>query len=146
MNIILIIVGSIAGLCCGYFLAKFVQRKKVGEYASIGQKILDDAKKEADVLKREASVQAKDTVLQARNELEQEIKARRAEIQNAEKRLSQKESNLDKKADLHRQEGRRAVKRENEVFPAKRDSLTARSGSMTSWSTSRGRDWRRYQG
>ena len=103
MDTILIIeisIVAIVGLCLGYILAKFVQRKKVGEYESIGKKILEDAKKEADVLKREASVQAKDTVLQARNELEQEIKGRRAEIQNVEKRLSQKESNLDKKVDL----------------------------------------------
>ncbi len=103
MNTILIIeitIVGIVGLCLGYILAALVQRKKVGEYESIGKKILDDAKKEADVLKREASVQAKDTVLQARNELEQEIKSRRAEIQNVEKRLSQKESNLDKKGDL----------------------------------------------
>jgi len=103
LNTILIIeisVVCIVGLCLGYVVASLVQRKKVGEYESIGKKILDDAKKEADVLKREASVQAKDTVLQARNELEQEIKSRRAEIQSVEKRLSQKESNLDKKGDL----------------------------------------------
>ena len=83
MNIIVIIEIAVIGvvaLCLGYILARFVQRKKVGEYESIGKKILDDAKKEADVLKREASVQAKDTVLQARNELEQEIKSRRSEI------------------------------------------------------------------
>jgi len=103
LNTILIIeisIVCIVGLCLGYVLASLVQRKKVGEYESIGKKILEDAKKEADVLKREASVQAKDTVLQARNELEQEIKGRRAEIQSSEKRLSQKESNLDKKGDL----------------------------------------------
>jgi len=103
LNTILIIeisIVCIVGLCLGYVVASLVQRKKVGEYESIGKKILDDAKKEADVLKREASVQAKDTVLQARNELEQEIKSRRAEIQGVEKRLSQKESNLDKKGDL----------------------------------------------
>jgi ribonuclease Y len=103
LNTILIIeisIVAVVGLCLGYVLAVLVQRRKIGEYESIGKKILDDAKKEADVLKREASVQAKDTVLQARNELEQEIKSRRAEIQNVEKRLSQKESNLDKKGDL----------------------------------------------
>ncbi len=99
MNIILNIVICLAGIFAGYLLAKIVQRKKVGEYEAIGRKILEDAKKEADVIKREASIQAKDTVIQAKNELEQEVKARRAEFQNTEKRLSQKESNLDKKGD-----------------------------------------------
>jgi ribonuclease Y len=120
LNTILITVGlgcgiGIAGLCIGYFLAKFVQRRKVGEYEAIGRKILDDAKKEADVAKREASVQAKDTVLQARNELEQEIKSRRAEILNIEKRLSQKESNLDKKADLLEKKEDEVSKKERQV-------------------------------
>jgi ribonuclease Y len=117
-NLILIIVGcgvGVVGLFCGYFFAKFVQQRKVGEYEAIGRKILDDAKKEADVLRREASVQAKDTVLQARNELDQEIKSRRSEIQNIEKRLSQKESNLDKKADLQEKKEDELSRRERQI-------------------------------
>jgi ribonuclease Y len=127
LNIILIIVGcgiGFAGLCCGYFLARFVQRRKIGEYEAIGRKILDDAKKEADVLKREALLQAKDTVLQARNELEQEIKSRRAEIQNVEKRLSQKESNLDKKVD-------QLEKKEDEVSKKERQ-VSSKEGQLDS--------------
>lgn len=100
MNIIISILTCIAGIVAGYFLAKFVQNKKIGEYQAIGRKILEDAKKEADVVKREASIQAKDTVIQAKNELDQEVRSRKAEFQSTEKRLSQKESNLDKKADM----------------------------------------------
>ncbi len=100
MNIIIYILICIAGVVAGYFLARFVQKKKIGEYQAIGRKILEDAKKEADVVKREASIQAKDTVIQAKNELDQEVRSRKAEFQSTEKRLSQKESNLDKKADM----------------------------------------------
>ncbi len=100
MNIIISILTCIAGIVAGYFLAKFVQKKKIGEYQAIGRKILEDAKKEADVVKREASIQAKDTVIQAKNELDQEVRSRKSEFQSTEKRLSQKESNLDKKADM----------------------------------------------
>ncbi len=99
MNTILIIIGFIVAVCAGVVLALFVQKKRVGEYEKIGKKILEEAKKEADVVIREASIQAKDSALQARNELEQEIKARRSELQNVERRLAQKESNLDKKMD-----------------------------------------------
>lgn len=97
--ILLIIISFIVALVVGFVLAWFVQKKKIGEYEKIGTKILEDAKKEADVMKREASIQAKDLVLQGRNELEQEIKTRRLEVQNTERRLSQKESNIDKKID-----------------------------------------------
>jgi len=100
LNTVLFIICSIVALVVGFVLARFVQRKKVGEYEKIGKKILEDAKKEADVLVREASIQAKDATIQTKNELEQEIKTRRIELQNIEKRLSQKESNLDKKIDF----------------------------------------------
>jgi ribonucrease Y len=97
INILVAIIGIIAGLFLGFVLARFVQKKKIGEYDKIGKKILDDAKKEADVLTREASIQAKDIVIKANNDIEQEVKARRLELQNSERRLSQKESSLDKK-------------------------------------------------
>jgi ribonuclease Y len=99
INIVLIVISILGALFVGFTLARYVQRKKIGEYEKIGKKILDDAKKEADVLIREASIQAKDIALQGRNELEQEVKARRLELQNAERRLSQKESNIDKKTE-----------------------------------------------
>lgn len=98
-TIIIAAIAFIIALFIGFILSKFVQQKKIGEYDKIGKKILDDAKKEADVLMREASIQAKDIVLQARNEIEQEVKNRRIDMQNTERRLSQKESNIDKKLD-----------------------------------------------
>ncbi len=99
MNTILIIVTFIVAFFVGVGFSVFMQKKKVGEYEKIGRKILEDAKKEADVVVREASIQAKDLAIQSKNELEQEIKARRQELQNVERRLSQKESSLDKKMD-----------------------------------------------
>lgn len=115
MNTILLIICSIVALVVGFVLARFVQRKKVGEYEKIGKKILEDAKKEADVLVREASIQAKDATIQTKNELEQEIKARRIELQNVEKRLSQKESNLDKKIDFIDKKEDELAKKEKDI-------------------------------
>jgi ribonucrease Y len=99
-NIAVIIIIAIAALFAGFVFARFIQKRKVGEYEKIGKKILEDAKKEADVLIREASIQAKDVAIQSKNDFEQEIKARKIELQNVERRLSQKESNLDKKIEL----------------------------------------------
>jgi len=99
-TIIISAISFLVAVFIGFALARFVQKKKIGEYEKIGKKILEDAKKEADVMMREASIQAKDIVLQAKNELEQETKARRQELQNTERRLAQKEGNLDKKIEL----------------------------------------------
>lgn len=115
LNTILLITCSIVALFVGFILARFVQRKKVGEYEKIGKKILEDAKKEADVLVREASIQAKDATIQTKNELEQEIKTRRIELQNVEKRLSQKESNLDKKIDFIDKKEDELAKKEKDI-------------------------------
>ncbi len=113
--VVLIIIIALVALFLGFAFARYVQKKKIGEYEKIGRKILDDAKKEADVLTREASIQAKDIVLQSRNELEQEIKARRQELQNSERRLSQKESSLDKKMELVERRDEELGKKEKEV-------------------------------
>ena len=115
INIVITIVSFIIALCVGFILARFIQRKKIGEYEKIGKKILEDAKKEADVLTREASIQAKDVALQAKNELEQEIKSRRLELQNSERRLAQKESSLDKKIELIEKKEDELAKREKDV-------------------------------
>jgi ribonucrease Y len=99
LNTLLFIIACIVAFGAGVVFSVMVQKKKLGEYEKIGKKILEDAKKEADVLLREASIQAKDIAIQGKNELDQEIKARRQELQNTERRLSQKESTLDKKMD-----------------------------------------------
>ncbi len=115
MNTILFIVCGLAGIVIGHLLAKFVQRKKIGEYEAIGRKILDDVKKEADVTRKEAAIQAKDTVLQARNELDQEVKSKRNELLGTERRLSQKESNLDKKTDTVEKKEEELTRKERQI-------------------------------
>lgn len=115
MNTILFIVCGLAGIVIGHLLAKFVQRKRIGEYEAIGRKILDDVKKEADVTRKEAAIQAKDTVLQARNELDQEVKSKRNELLGTERRLSQKESNLDKKTDTVEKKEEELTRKERQI-------------------------------
>jgi len=99
-TIIISVISFVIAVFIGIVLARLIQKKRISEYEKIGKKILEDAKKEADVLMREGSIQAKDIVLQAKNELEHETKSRRMELQNTEKRLAQKETNLDKKIEL----------------------------------------------
>ncbi|MBP6941271.1 MAG: ribonuclease Y [Syntrophorhabdaceae bacterium] len=121
MNTIIVsAISFLVAVFIGFALARFVQKKKIGEYEKIGKKILEDAKKEADVMMREASIQAKDIVLQAKNELEQETKARRQELQNTERRLAQKEGNLDKKIEL-------IDKKEDDLSKKDRETLQKQS-------------------
>ena len=125
MNTIVYILIFIVVFFLGLFLARFTHKRKIGEYEKIGKKILEDAKKEADVLIREASVQAKDIAIQAKNDFEQEIKSRRIELQNAEKRLAQKEAAIDKKIDLLEKKEDEISKKEKELI-GKQTTLDAK--------------------
>jgi ribonuclease Y len=132
------IIGFVLALIAGFTLAWLAQKKKIGEYEKIGKKILEDAKKEAEVMTKEASIQAKHIVLQARNELEQEIKNRRFEMQNSERRLSQKESNLDKKMDGLERKEEELAKKEREVSARQSQyDLKIKEGRLISQSTAR---------
>ncbi len=92
----------VAGLIC--FNAGVNHRKKIAE-AQIGsaeqeaQRILVDAKKNAESIKKEKLVEAKEEIYKARKESEAEIKERRSEVSRQERRVQQKEETLDKKID-----------------------------------------------
>ncbi len=63
------------------------------------ERIIEDAKKDADSKKKNALVEAKDEIHKLRTEAEKEIKERRAELSRQERRMQQKEENLDRKTD-----------------------------------------------
>ena len=62
------------------------------------ERLLADARREADTVRRDAQLQAKDEILGLRTEYEAESREQRREIQSSEKRLAQKELELEKKA------------------------------------------------
>ena len=119
--ILLIAIALIAGFAIGASIFKqsafnkgveagFEQRKQQAE-ATIGSaekeadRILSDAKKDAESKKKSALVEAKDEIHKLRTEAEKEIKERRSEIGRQERRIQQKEETLDKKTDnLERKE------------------------------------------
>ena len=93
---------AISGLIS--FKAGVNHRKKIAE-AQIGsaeqeaERIVTEAKKNAESLKKEKLVEAKDEIYKARMESEREIKERRSEVSRQERRVQQKEETLDKKLD-----------------------------------------------
>ena len=90
----------ICGLIC--FKLGINHRKKVAETA-IGSaekeadRIVADAKKNAESLKKEALIEAKDEIHKSRQEAERDLKERRSEVTRQERRVNQKEETLDRK-------------------------------------------------
>ena len=97
---ILIILGSIAiGVVLGYLFQVRLAKKKLESSESLADRIVDEAKKEAENIRKGAILQAKENLFRAKSEFEKEAKESKAEFENIEKRLREKEESLDRRAD-----------------------------------------------
>ena len=96
MDFLTIVVGFVAG----FLYRKLVMERNQVGLESLGKKILDEARKEADALKKESKLAAKDQLLQMKVDFEKETHERRQEVNQLERRLVQREEHLEKKGDL----------------------------------------------
>ncbi|MBU5615462.1 ribonuclease Y [Geomonas sp. Red51] len=114
--ILLVLVAAAIGYVIGNVLRKKLSDSLVTNAETLAAKMIEDAKRQAEVVAMEAAVQAKDVVYQAKEELErqfeQESREKRRDLQALEKRLQQKEENLDKKTNLFDQRDSDFLKRE----------------------------------
>ena len=104
MNILLyvLIAGLLAslGFLGGFFYRKYLTDSHLESLESLGKKILDEARKEAEGIKKEARLQAKDQLYQMKQDFDKETQERRQEMNLLERRLLQKEEHLEKKVTL----------------------------------------------
>jgi len=112
------VIAVLTGLAGGFLLKKLVAGTKIQADEKFAEKVLNDAKREAETTKKEALLQAKDYLYQARADFEKEGKEKRQELQGIERRLVHKEENLDKKQEL-------VEKRENEVVKKEKNLTQA---------------------
>ncbi|WP_029910959.1 ribonuclease Y [Pelobacter seleniigenes] len=110
--ILLVLAALAGGVFLGMFLRKKLSESKVNNARVEAEKLVSDAKKEADAIQKEAIIQAKDTVLQAKSDWEQEARDLRKDIQSHEHRILQKEENLERKLDHVEQRSEELTKRE----------------------------------
>jgi len=84
------------GLGVSVFLAIY-RRHLVGRRA---ERLLEDARREAEQLGKEAEVKAREDLYQMRQEFEKETQDARTEVKQLSRRLAKREDNLDRKTDL----------------------------------------------
>ena len=63
------------------------------------QRVIAEARTEAEAVRKEAELRGKEAVLQAKTEFDQEVKEQRKEILQAEKRIAAREEVLDRRAE-----------------------------------------------
>jgi len=108
------------GVALGYFVRLRQAQSRLQSVESLSQKLMEDARREADTLKKESLLQAKDQIYQMKLEFEAETKERRSELNQIEKRLTQKEELLDKKSDNLEGREQEATRRELAIIDRER--------------------------
>ncbi len=97
---IALLVFSSAAFAAGWLLSKRIGQAKVANAEKLAEKIIADARKEAEHLKKEKIFEAKDEYLRLKQTFENETKSKRSELQKLENKLNSKEINIDRRMDL----------------------------------------------
>ncbi len=102
MEIVPIIIGVVAlvaGIVAGKFIFAKDQKSKVEEAESQAQKILADAKTNAETIKREKQLEAKERFVQLKSEHDKEVLQRNQKVAESENRIRQKEQAITQKSE-----------------------------------------------
>ena len=92
-SILLVLIGLFVGIII-MFLINYLKGVKAKADA---EKIIENAKKEADKLKRDSILESKEEMHKLKIEVEKEIKERKAEIVDSEERLLARENNIERR-------------------------------------------------
>ena len=96
ISIVTLLVGLVAGGLVTFLIVVFTGAG-AGKKA---EKLLNEAKKEADKHKRDSLLELKEESFKLKQETDREIKERKAEITQSEERLLQREQSLDKREEI----------------------------------------------
>ena len=100
-----IAIGLVVGLAVGAVAVGWFGASRLGEAQRKGQRLLADAKREAETLRREAEIDAREQSVRLRAEIEEELQDRRDQIVKIEERAVAKEVEVGEKlTDLTRRE------------------------------------------
>ncbi|MBP1686073.1 MAG: ribonuclease [Deltaproteobacteria bacterium] len=90
------------------FVRRRQARQRTQDAEETAQRVLREARAEAEAIRKESEIKAKEVILQGRADAENESRERRRELQQLERRLTAREENLEKR-------GEQIEKREAEV-------------------------------
>ena len=96
MSILTLIIGLIVGAIIVFVLFTIINKKRVNK----ANKLIEDAKKEADKQKRDSLLELKEESFRLKQQTDAEIKEKKAELKQNEERLMSRENNLDKREEM----------------------------------------------
>ncbi len=121
-NIAVIILFLFLGIAIGAALVFLVNHFKGVSAERNANKLLEDAKKEADKHKRDSLLELKEESYKLKQQTNEEIKERKKEIKESEDRLISRENNLDKREEM--------LQKKDMALEEKENNLLVRSQSL----------------
>jgi len=112
-----------AAVAGGYFIRLMVDKLAERGALQTKERILKEARHDAEQHRREAELQAKQEIIQRREEFESEVRQIRNELRQTERRLDKREDSLDEKEELLNKKEKFLETAEKNVA-AKRNELT----------------------
>jgi len=112
LKILLIILAPIFFLA-GWMISNYLRHSRISNAKENAQKILADAKKDAETARKEMILEAKDEQLRIKQKTDREIQAKQNELSKLERSLRDKELNVNRRSDLldHREKDLKVLER-----------------------------------
>jgi ribonucrease Y len=122
VEIIISVLLAILGFAGGYVLRVWQREKSLKATKEFTEKIVDDAKKEAEKAKRESVLEAKQEIFALRKEFDNDMRERRQVVLTLENKVSQREDTMNRRT-LHLDKREEALGLREEKLDEKRDQL-----------------------
>jgi ribonuclease Y len=117
---------GVVGLGLGFGVARLQDQVRKSNARREADKILAQARLDAENVRRDAELRAKDEILRRREEFEQEVSKTRSELRDQERRLEKREEALEQKSLLVEKKDR-ALEITSKKLAEKREALARRS-------------------
>lgn len=98
-TIVWIVIGVVIGAIVGILIARLAGANSAKKAAEEADRLIAEAKTQAETMQREKLVEAKDEILKMKQEAEDEGKERMREVRSAEDRMNQREQSLNNRSD-----------------------------------------------
>ena len=126
------LVGAAAGAGGGYVLHKYISSKRVEGAKDLADRILEEARKEAQAERKEYMIQAQNEALNLKKEIQSEYKDREKELKTREAKTQEKEERLEAKSEKINQKDSELVSMEKRLSRQERtlDEKEAELGEL----------------
>ena len=111
----------VIGFFVGFLIVFIVYMIRSNQNESKANKLIEDAKKEADKHKRDSLMELKEESYRLNQETDKEIKEKKAEMKDTESRLMQREASLDKREEMLQKRDNTLDEKENNLLAKQKE-------------------------